>query len=79
MVMQSRTRELAFDAFDDFSDFVKSISCETSKTYQVRGSHRCRDPCGTVKWPRQKRQLAAIELALTEPNRGSNILSESSL
>jgi hypothetical protein len=32
VVMQSRTRELAFDAFDDFSYFVKSISCGTSKT-----------------------------------------------
>jgi hypothetical protein len=60
VVMQSRTRELAFDAFDDFSYFVKSISCGTSKTCHVRGSHPCRDPCGTVRWPRQKRQLAAM-------------------
>jgi len=32
----------AFDAFDDFSDFVESISCETSKSCQVRGSSPCR-------------------------------------
>jgi hypothetical protein len=25
----------AFEALDDFSDFVESISCETSKTCQV--------------------------------------------
>ena len=28
----------AFDAFDDFTSFVESISCEASKTCQVRGS-----------------------------------------
>ena len=27
-----------FEAFDDFSDFVEPISCETSKPCQVRGS-----------------------------------------
>ena len=32
----------AFEAFDDFSDFVESISCETSKTCQDRGSNPCR-------------------------------------
>jgi hypothetical protein len=32
----------AFCAFDDFSDFVESISCETSKSCQVRGSNPCR-------------------------------------
>jgi len=31
-------REPAFEAFDDFS-VVESISCETSKTCQVRGSN----------------------------------------
>jgi hypothetical protein len=30
----------AFGAFDDFSDFVESISCETSKACQVRGSSK---------------------------------------
>jgi hypothetical protein len=30
-------QEPAFDAFDDFSDFLESISCETSKIWQVRG------------------------------------------
>jgi len=28
----------AFDAFDDFSDFLESITCEISKVCQVRGS-----------------------------------------
>jgi len=28
-------REPAFEAFDDFSDFVESISCEPSKICQV--------------------------------------------
>src|ERR1700685_472733 len=32
----------AFDAFDDFSDFVESISCEPSESCQVRGSNPCR-------------------------------------
>src|SRR5260370_38929340 len=32
----------AFGAFDDFSDFLESISCETSKSCQVRGSNPCR-------------------------------------
>ena len=32
----------AFGAFDDFSDFVESVSCETSKSCQVRGSNPCR-------------------------------------
>ena len=32
----------AFGTSDDFSDFVESISCETSKTCQVRGSSRRR-------------------------------------
>ena len=32
----------AFEAFDDFSDFVESISCETSESCQVRGSNPCR-------------------------------------
>ena len=27
-----------FGAFDDFSNFLESISCETSKSCQVRGS-----------------------------------------
>ena len=36
------TRCLLFEAFDDFSDFVESISCETSKSCQVRGSNPCR-------------------------------------
>ena len=35
-------QDRAFDAFDDFSDFVESISCETSKSCQVRGSNPCR-------------------------------------
>ena len=35
-------RDPAFEAFDDFSDFVESISCETSKSCQVRGSNPCR-------------------------------------
>ena len=34
-------QEHAFDACDDFSDFVESISCETSKACQVRGSNPC--------------------------------------
>jgi hypothetical protein len=37
----------AFEAFDDFSDFLESISCETSKTCQVRGSNPCR---GATSW-----------------------------
>jgi hypothetical protein len=32
----------AFGAFDDFNDFLESISCETSKTCQVCGSNPCR-------------------------------------
>jgi hypothetical protein len=35
-------RDLAFEPFDDFSDFVKSVSYGTSKTCQVRGSNPCR-------------------------------------
>ena len=35
-------REVAFEAFDDFSDFLESISYETSKSCQVRGSNPCR-------------------------------------
>jgi len=31
-------RERDFGAFDVFNDFVESISCETSKSCQVRGS-----------------------------------------
>jgi len=36
-------RDPAFSAFDDFSDFLESISCETSEYCQVRGSNPCRD------------------------------------
>jgi Uncharacterised protein family (UPF0175) len=32
-------REPAFEAFDDFGDFVESINCEASKYCQVRGSN----------------------------------------
>src|SRR5882762_7335310 len=32
----------AFDALDDFRDFLESITCEASKTCQVRGSNPCR-------------------------------------
>jgi hypothetical protein len=35
-------RDPAFDAFDDFSDIVESISCEGSESCQVRGSNPCR-------------------------------------
>jgi hypothetical protein len=28
-------RQAAFEAFDGFSDFVKSVSCKTSKTFQA--------------------------------------------
>jgi hypothetical protein len=35
-------RERDFDAFDDFSDFVESTTCEASKSCQVRGSNPCR-------------------------------------
>jgi hypothetical protein len=35
-------RNPAFGAFDDFSDFVESISCEVSESCQVRGSNPCR-------------------------------------
>jgi len=35
-------RQRDFDAFDDFSDFVESISCEASESCQVRGSNPCR-------------------------------------
>jgi hypothetical protein len=35
-------RKRDFDAFDDFSDFVESISCVTSEFCQVRGSNPCR-------------------------------------
>jgi hypothetical protein len=31
-----------FGAFGDFSDFLESISCKTSKSCQVRGSNPCR-------------------------------------
>src|SRR5262245_18961266 len=31
----------AFGAFDDFDDFLESISCGTSKTCQVCGSNPC--------------------------------------
>src|SRR6266478_7276757 len=33
----------AFDALDDFRDFLESITCEASKTCQVRGSTPCRE------------------------------------
>jgi hypothetical protein len=32
----------AFDALDDFYDFLESITYETSKSCQVRGSNPCR-------------------------------------
>ena len=35
-------RDPAFEVFDDFSDFLESVSCETSKSCQVRGSGLCR-------------------------------------
>ena len=35
-------RAPAFEALDDFSDFVESVSCETSKICQVRGSSPAR-------------------------------------
>jgi hypothetical protein len=35
-------QDRAFDAFDDFSDFVESISCAPSESCQVRGSNPCR-------------------------------------
>jgi hypothetical protein len=38
--------ERDFDAFDDFGDFVESVSYGTSKTCQVRGSNPCRDRPG---------------------------------
>src|SRR5260370_4685879 len=36
------TRYLFLVLFEDFSDFLESISCETPKTCQVRGSSPCR-------------------------------------
>ena len=48
-------RWLDFEAFDDFGDFVESISCETSESCQVRGSNPCR---GGIFWLQQfRRQL----------------------
>jgi hypothetical protein len=41
-------RMLAFDAFDDFSDFVESITCEPSESCQVRGSNPCRGATTSV-------------------------------
>jgi|HubBroStandDraft_4_1064222.scaffolds.fasta_scaffold2415030_2 hypothetical protein len=38
--------ERDFDAFDDFGDFVESISYGSSKTCQVRGSNQCQDRQG---------------------------------
>jgi hypothetical protein len=35
-------RDPAFEAFDDFSNFVESISCGSSESCQVRGSNPCR-------------------------------------
>jgi hypothetical protein len=35
-------RDRDFEAFDDFSDFLESISCEPSESCQVRGSNPCR-------------------------------------
>src|SRR5580692_2046230 len=35
-------RDRDFEAFDDFSDFVESISCESSESCQVRGLNPCR-------------------------------------
>ena len=32
----------AFGAFEDFYDFLESITCEASKTCQVCGSNPCR-------------------------------------
>ena len=34
--------ERDFDAFDNFGDFVESVSYGSSKTCQVRGSNPCR-------------------------------------
>jgi hypothetical protein len=37
-----RIGDTTFEAFDNFSDFVESVTCETSKICQVRGSNPCR-------------------------------------
>jgi hypothetical protein len=39
-------RDRDFEAFDDFSDFLESISCESSESCQVRGSNPCWDRPG---------------------------------
>ena len=62
-------RDRDFEAFDDLSDFVESISCEPSESCQVRGSNPCWDrpgppecqPGGPPKIPLRPR-LSAREI-----------------
>lgn len=44
------SRNTALEAFDDFSDFLESISRETSKICQVRGSNPCRGGTGNRRF-----------------------------
>jgi len=41
----------AFEAFDDFSDFVESASRETSRSFQVRGPNPCRGAIAKQFYP----------------------------
>src|SRR5437867_1240178 len=52
---------LACDAFDDCGDFLESVSCETSKTCQVRGSNPCRGAIAFLP------QLVALVLLTAAP------------
>src|SRR6266852_9207021 len=55
----------AFGAFDDLSDFLGSISCETSKSCQVRGSNPCRSrPGPPVSRPEDPLETAPLEIGL---------------
>jgi hypothetical protein len=54
-------RGLAFEAFDDFSDFLESISCETLKSCQDRGSNPCRGATPFTSIAYKRIQTSAYE------------------
>src|SRR6266436_8065960 len=51
----------AFDALDDFSDFLESITCEASKTCQVRGSNPCRGAIRFISIPYKATAVSMYE------------------
>jgi len=55
--------ERDFDAFDDFCNFVESVSYGVSKTCQVRGSNTCR---GAIRVGYAIRKLAGQKSRCSE-------------